>query len=320
MVSWQPDRRPAPPDERAIDFLAEHGFDFVRIPTDYRHWVADFDYFHPDESVWEHLDRYLEALSSRAIHMCLNIHRAPGYCINGNNLERHNLWLDEIAQDAFVFHWEQFAKRYRDVPSDRLSFDLVNEPPAIGEYGFTRRAHERLVRRTVAAIREIDPYRAIVIDGLAGGNLAMPELADLGVGHSARGYQPMPVSHYGATWWSGSVGLPEPVYPGTSWEGRIWDKATLRANYGPWREVERRGVEVHVGEFGCHNRTPNDVALRWLDDQLNVFKEFGWGYSLWNFKGSFGIVEHGRPGAVYEDVGGFCVDRELLELLKAARV
>ena len=36
MFSWHPDKTPAPVDQRALDFLAEYGFDFVRIPTDYR--------------------------------------------------------------------------------------------------------------------------------------------------------------------------------------------------------------------------------------------------------------------------------------------
>jgi aryl-phospho-beta-D-glucosidase BglC (GH1 family) len=82
---------PPPADERALDFLAEHGFNFIRIPTDYRLWTKDFDYFHLDESVFENLDRYLEAAKARGIHMSLNVHRAPGYCINRTDLERHNL-------------------------------------------------------------------------------------------------------------------------------------------------------------------------------------------------------------------------------------
>jgi len=65
MTSWAPDRVPGPPDERALDFMAKHGFDFVRIPTDYRFWTRDFDYLHPDESLLEYLDTYLEATRSR---------------------------------------------------------------------------------------------------------------------------------------------------------------------------------------------------------------------------------------------------------------
>ena len=103
MCSWNPDQRPEPADEKALDFLAEFGFNFVRLPVDYRFWSRDFDYFHPDESMFRYIDGYLEACQSRGIHMSLNLHRAPGYCTNRNDLERHNLWRSELAQDAFVF-------------------------------------------------------------------------------------------------------------------------------------------------------------------------------------------------------------------------
>lgn len=319
MFIWEPGRAPVPPDEQALDFMAAFGFNFVRVPTDYRFWTRDFDYFHPDEQVFAALDRYLEACQARGFQMSLNLHRAPGYCINRNDLERHNLWVDPVAQDAFVFLWETFARRYKGVPSGSLSFDLLNEPPNIGQYGLTRENHAALIRRTVEAIRAVDAEREIVIDGLGGGHLAMPELADLGVIHSGRGYQPMPVSHYGASWWSGGAGLPEPEYPG-SFGGKFWNRETLRAFYQPWRDVEAAGAKVHIGECGCYNKTPNDVALRWLGDLFGLYKEFGWGFAPWNFKGDFGIVEHGRPGAVYEELHGYKIDRALLDLIMASRV
>ncbi len=159
MYVWHPEARPQPPDEHALDFMAAFGFDFVRIPTDYRFWTRDFAYFQPDESVFAYFDRYLDACRARGFHMSLNLHRAPGYCINRNDLERHNLWKDQVAQDAFVFIWETLARRYRGVPGELLSFDLLNEPPNVGQYGLTRAQHAALIRRAVAAIRAIDPAR-----------------------------------------------------------------------------------------------------------------------------------------------------------------
>ena len=315
MCSWHPDLKPQPADEKALDFLATFGFNFARIPVDYRFWTRDFDYFHPDESVFNCLDRYLEACRSRGIHMSLNLHRAPGYCTNRNDLERHNLWTDEMAQNAFVFLWEIFAQRYKGVFCKALSFDLINEPPAPGQYGMTRKSHAALIRRAVAAIRAIDPDREIVIEGLGGGYLAMPELATLGVVHSGRGYHPMPVSHHKATWWPDHRRAPGPKYPGLRWQGRCWDRAALRDSYRSWRAVEQCGARIHIGEFGCFKHTPNDIALRWLADLLSLYKEFGWGYALWNFQGPFGMIEHGRPGAKLESLEGYQVDRALLELM-----
>ena len=321
MYSTQQDQPPQPPDERALDFLIALGFNFVRIPTDYRFWTRNFDYLHPDEGAFEHLDRYLAACRERGLHMSLNLHRAPGYCINRNDLERDNLWLDSGAQDGFVFQWETLARRYRGAPGDALSFDLVNEPPAVGQYGLTRDNHAALVRRTVAAIRAIDPDRPIVINGLNGGYLAMPELADLRATHSGRGYAPHAISHYQATWWPDWRTAPEnPNWPGLVFDGKVWNQDTLREVYQPWRELQAQGVEIHIGEMGCFNRLPNAVALAWFRDLLGLFHEYGWGFAFWNFEGSFGIIDHGRSGARYETIDVYRVDRELLDLILESRV
>ena len=319
-LQWLYSKRAAPrgPDEKVLDAIAAWGFDFVRLPTDYRLWSVDDDPYRPDESVLALVDSALAACRQRGIHLSLNVHRAPGYVITGWETEPYNLWADLPAQDAFVATWERFARRYVSVPGEALSFDLVNEPPALGLRGFTRDAHEAVIRRTVAAIRAISPNRPLVIDGLDGGNLAMPELADLGLTQSVRGYQPMRVSHYEAPWWPGHIGMPEPAYP-CEYDGRWWDRDGLREFYQPWRDLEAMGVPVHVGEFGCYERTPDDVAQAWFTDLFGVFKEFGWGFGLWEFEGPFGIIGHGRPGAHFEARDGFMVDRRLLDLMLSAR-
>ena len=68
MFSWQPGYSPEPVDLKALDFLAAAGFNFVRVPMDYRFWTRNFDYFHPDESVWGFIDAYLRARLRGALH------------------------------------------------------------------------------------------------------------------------------------------------------------------------------------------------------------------------------------------------------------
>ncbi len=310
---------PLPPDTSALAFLQKHGFNFARIPADYRFWTQGSEDYSFNEEAFVPWDEYVQACRDYAQHVSLNIHRAPGYCINSNHLERHNLWLDEVAQDAFVALWEHMAHRYKGIPGAELSFDLVNEPPQVGQYGMTRDVHQAVIRRVVAAIWAIDPTRPIAIDGLSGGNLAMPELADLDVVQSGRGYQPMTVSHFRASWWDGSVGLPDPKYPEGEWEGKVWNRSQILDYYQPWRDLASQGVNVHIGEFGCYEFTPQDVALRWFADLFSVFKELKWGYSMWNFEGAFGIIGHKRPGAVFEEFDGYRVDRHLLDLMLESR-
>ncbi|MDX2138802.1 MAG: hypothetical protein SF123_11965 [Chloroflexota bacterium] len=62
------------------------------------------------------------------------------------------------------------------------------------------------------------------------------------------------------------------------------------------------------------------AALRWFSDLLSLYQQYRWGYALWNFEGAFGIVDHARSGARFEDLHGYRVDRDLLELLEAHRV
>lgn len=304
-------------NERELDFMCKMGCTFVRVPTDYRIWIRDFKYNEPDEAMLRRVEDCVHAVVSRGMHCSLNAHRAPGYCINGNNLEKHNLWQDIEAQDAFVAEWTDFAKRFSSYSSEQLSFDLLNEPPNINQYGMTRDIHKAVITRVVNAIRAISPERPLIIDGLCGGNVAMPELADLGVIHSTRGYQPMAVTHYKANWCEETRGIEEPVYPGTNWAGKTWSKDTLFEHYAPWKELADAGVAVHVGEFGCYDSVNNKTALKWFEDLFDVYKKLGWGYALWNFEGAFGIAGHNRPDTRWEIIDGYRIDRDLYELFKA---
>ncbi len=54
-----------------------------------------------------------------------------------------------------------------------------------------------------------------------------------------------------------------------------------------------------------------------MRDCLELWKEAGWGWALWNFRGSFGLLDSKRADVKYEKFRGCELDREMLELLRA---
>ena len=307
-------RRNPPFQETDFQWIADWGFDFVRLPMSYHCWSSPERWLELDETVLVHVDAAVELGQRHGLHVCLNLHRAPGYCVNPPP-ESRNLWRDADALAACCHHWRTFAKRYCGIASTRLSFDLVNEPPAPCD-AMTRAEHERVIRALTGAIREEDPDRLIIADGMGGGNDPIPELADLGVAQSCRAYLPMGISHYKAPW-AGGERFPVPQWPGRDLLGVRWDRPRLEAHYGAWAHLMTRGIGVHCGEGGCFRETPHAVFLAWFRDVLEILTGHGIGYALWNFRGPFGVLDSERNDVAYKDWHGHSLDERLLTLMQS---
>ncbi len=308
-------RREPAPAFREDDFglMAEWGFDFARLPMSYQCWSKGdpAEWLKMDEAQLKHIDQAIELGGKHGVHVNLNLHRAPGYCVNPPD-EPLDLFQHQQALDAAAHHWAQFAKRYRGIPNRRLSFDLLNEPKDIPDAEYIR-----VVRALVSAIRAEDSSRLIVADGLRWGRKPVPGLADLKVAQSTRGYDPMRVSHHKANWVNGQ-NWPEPAWPLVEDGKPTWDRARLqREVIEPWKALERLGVGIHVGEWGAFQHTPHPVALSWMRDFRGLWREAGWGWALWNFRGSFGVLDSQRKDVKYEAYRGLQLDREMLKVLQS---
>ena len=307
-------------EEEDFEIMADWGFNFARIPMSYWSWSSKDDWYTVNEEVLRDIDEVVELGKQYRVHINLNLHRIPGYCINGREMEPVDLFDDspenmQKALGAAVFHWKLFAKRYKGIPNSRLTFDLINEPPEMKEE--TR--YVEIVKALVAGIREEDSHRAIVADGKDVGRTPVFGLAELGLIQSTRGYDPMSVSHYTATWVpkESYQTFEKPTWPLKGDDGKIWDKAVLKSKLiDPWKPLADKGIQIHAGEWGCYNKTPHDVTLAWMRDMLSLWKEAGWGNAMWNLKGDFGVLNSSREDVQYEDYKGHKLDRKMLELLK----
>lgn len=318
--------------EDELKWMADWGFDFIRLPMAYPRYV-EFDRSKPitaaevckiNEQEVDRIETFVRNAQDHGLHVCINLHRAPGYCINAGFREPYNLWQSGEAQEAFSFHWGMWAKRFKSTPAAKISFDLLNEPALISDMNdqhATKGPVPGEIYRLVAkgatdAIRAANPGHLVIADGNRSGNLVTPELQELKIAQSCRGYFPGYISHYKAPWANKDPEkCPNPVWPGTM-NGEEFGKARLEAFYQPWIELVNAGVGVHCGECGCWNKTPHPIFLAWFGDVLDILTSHQIGYALWNFRGDFGLLDSGRQDVDYEDWHGHKLDAKLLTLLK----
>jgi endoglucanase len=302
-------RRETEPDEEDFRWISGWGFNFVRLPMNYRAWTEEDDVYKPKPEALAKVDKVIDWGKKYGIHICLNFHRAPGYCVNRNDLEPYDLFKDAEPLNAFCHHWELFSNRYKSISSGDLSFNLLNEPTAEGS------DYVRVAKAATAKIRSISPDRIIISDGLKPHFTVVDELAALDIGQSCRGYSPGQISHYKAGWAKGADKYPMPIWPDPDGKTHGWDRKRLEEHYAPWAAIARSGVGVHCGECGCYTKTPHKVFLAWFRDVLEILTSHNIGYALWNMKGAFGIVDTGREDAEYEDFHGHKLDKKLFDLL-----
>ncbi len=294
-------------------WIADWGFTFVRLPMTYKWWVRDGDPHQLDEEKFAPIDQAVEWAVRYGLHISLNMHHAPGYCINPPIVpEPFRLWTDQAALDCFHLHWQAFARRYRHIGPETLSFNLINEPTDC-----IRMDYIRVMRTTAEKILEIDPDRTIVIDGYDVGQYPCIEFTGEPFVQGCRGYWPRELSHY-AAWWA-HMPIQPPTWPGVFSEGKARTREELRAYFEPWFVWQRSGGSVLCGEFGGYNQTPRPVFMAWMHDLLEIFREASFGWALWNFRGSFGILDSGRSDTAYVDWYGHQLDQELLQALQQAR-
>ncbi len=203
--------------EEDFRLISELGFNFVRLPMDYRVWIVGEDWTQFNETALKWVDQAIEYGGRYGVHVCLNFHRAPGYTV-ANPPETTSLWTDVATQKVCAMHWATFARRYKRIPNSRLSFNLLNEPSGVDAAGYAK-----VVGLLVKAIHDEDPNRLVIADGLDYGVTPCPELVPLGVAQATRGYQPFSLTHYRASWVAGSDQWAVPMWPEPlGWAGYLY--------------------------------------------------------------------------------------------------
>lgn len=319
--------------EEDFALAAEWGFNFVRFPVDYMFFESDANPGIYDESHLQYVDQGISWCKKYGLHVNLDLQHAPGYGVS--DMQHASLWTteDELRRTEQI--WRMFAQRYAG-EGDFLSFNLINEP-----FGVTMPIYKKFIRRMVAAIREYDPNRFIMVDGNNIARIPVPHVDDLHVGQSFHCYEPFWATHLGAKWVHAAYIYKEhPEYPGTppnmenyltanlapedkwffdQYKGVHCDQAWIEKSFMDWfKFTQATSTFVHCSEMGVYaHKISRQSQLNWYRDVCDLLQTHNVGWALWNLRGSFGIINTGRRGISTEKLpDGSLLDRELLDLLQ----
>ncbi len=162
---------------------------------------------------------------------------------------------------------------------------------------------DRVYSSWVAVIRETEPDLPVILESFA---YSTPELFpgytvnDPYIIYSAHNYQPVEFSKEAVPF--------NKTYPGVYWNITtlsqvLYDAAFLRATvFGKLREFQlATGAPVFVGEMGMYK--PQNGGEQYLNDQLSIFKDYGWHFAFWDWRrgpgADWNIEKFGDPGDMH---------------------
>jgi len=156
---------------READFalVNQLGFNFFRLPFHYDLFYSTYDEM-VDMAIIHWLDVAIEFAIRYNVHLSFNMWKAPGWSVlDGWSPEGPNI-LNPNRDDARHFKqiWQMLAHRYRDIPNNLLSFNLLNEPIGASFLDWDGTSpveqYRILLEETITAIRAEREDRLIILD------------------------------------------------------------------------------------------------------------------------------------------------------------
>lgn len=245
--------------EADIAWIADQGFNVVRVPMGWRGLTSLSDHTPPTELVWNEkafarVDSLLDWCETHGIYAVLDVQEAPG----GQNeyAAPSTLYEDPAMQALTVELWQELSRRYKDRDSV-AAYSLLAEPMSAPD----ATARDAMYDQLVKAIRaEGDDHLLVIHDGFRG-LFSLPLPGDMG--------------------WEGVVYSTHLFEWGASSEEEYiallaaYDElfSTTQANHG---------VPYYIGSFS----TFKDEAWAYASatHMVKAFEARQWAWTVWTYK------------------------------------
>jgi endoglucanase len=285
--------------------VRDAGFDHVRVPMR----ISSHADFRPpyaiDKRFLRRMDWAVDQALSNDLAIIIDMHHyVPMMAAPRAHAER------------LVGLWRQIARHYRGMPRS-VVYEVLNEPTD----KLTADVWNPILARVVAAIRQIDPDRLIIVEGAHWASakdlrdtLQVPA-ADPNIIASFHMYAPMYFTHQGMSWMEPRYQTrgvvfpgppPVPVVPVAAAQANVEAREFFRrynaepaaTNPGGSAAIidqmdmakafaDRTGLRVYMGEFGAGIN--GDVASRgrWVRAARDEAEKRGFGWGYWDFCRNF---------------------------------
>jgi endoglucanase len=291
----------------ASDFHAvrEAGFDHVRVPMRFSAHVEPTPPYPIQGRFLRRVDWVVDQALSNDLGVIIDLH--------------HFLEMMKAPRayaDRLVSMWRQIATRYRGLPP-AVVYEILNEPTE----NLTAEIWNPILARVIAAIREIDPTRTLIVEGVhwaSAKDLRDTLVLPTGDGHlvaSFHMYAPMYFTHQGFSWMPPHYATrgvtfpgppPHPIEPTAEarafpesrafFDGYNSEPAATNPG-GPAAIIEqmeiaktfadRTGMRIYLGEFGAGINADIGSRARWARTARTEAEKRGFGWGYWDFTRNF---------------------------------
>ena len=306
-----------------IDSITAMGFEHIRIPIDEVQFYGESDELKRDEEAFRLLKQAIDWTLEDGLNVVVDLHIIRSHHFNNENGSANNLFENIDAQKRHIRIWKDLQSFLKDYPNDRVAYELLNEAVAP-----THENLNELEAKLIASIREVEPYRTIVV----GSNwqqsvstvqyLKVPK-NDKHLIISFHYYNPIIHTHYGAPWTKVkdlATYNPKLTYPGLLLQDTSFYKNLTADTLKYFRECnevwnidriekdmseavrlcDSLGLQSYCGEYGVYpNFIEKDIMLKWYKDISTVFRKHNIASAHWCYKGDFPVVdEKGSPNEI----------------------
>ncbi|MGI9543926.1 MAG: glycoside hydrolase family 5 protein [Cyclobacteriaceae bacterium] len=291
-----------------VKFIADQGYDHIRIPIDEEQMWDEFG--QKEAETFALLHQGIQWAHELGLRVVVDLHILRSHHFNESEKP---LWTDPDAQEVFFQCWRDLSGELKKYPNHLVAYELMNEPVADDPEEWNI-----LVNKCYQVVRKTEPERTIVI----GSNLwqSVHTFKDLKVPEddpnillSFHFYIPHIITHYQANWthikdYHGPINYPGLTVTDKDLEGLTGDllerlkvqqkvytiDSLNQLMQLPLKVAEKYGLPLYCGEWGCYSQTPDHIRWQWYKDVRTCLEKNNIAWANWDYKGGFGIVDQER--------------------------